>query len=223
MKSKRYRKALDAIESNKSYDLQSAVEILKSNNLEKSDNLELSFSLFWSAKQNNIRDFVIIPNPVKKNKIAIVDENVPAALRTRDDIVFVAIDELSLITKKRKKSTWGFDKLFAHSSASSKLKPLAKVLSLKKSFPNVKDGTLTENLEKAVSDWEQGRVELRNDKGGNFHVLLAKTSFELSQIEENYRIILKKIISLKPVNWKGEYLKSVTVSTTMGPGIRLAV
>lgn len=147
----------------------------------------------------------------------------PAVLRAREDIVFVAFDELSQITKKRKKSTWGFDKLFSHASASQKLKPLAKALALKKSFPNIKDGTLTENLEKAVSDWENGRIELRNDKGGNFHVLLAKTSFELSQIEENYRIILRKIISLKPVNWKGEYLKSVTVSTTMGPGIRLAV
>jgi large subunit ribosomal protein L1 len=223
MKSKRYRKVLNSIELKKKYNLQDAIEILKNNDLKRSENLELSFSLFWNSKQNNIRDFVIIPNPVKKNKIAIIDKNISSELRDRKDIVFISLDELPSIISRKKKSTWGFDKLFSHSSASKDLSSFAKVLSLKKSFPNVKDGTLAEDLEKAISEWEKGKIELRNDKGGNFHVLLGKASFEINQIEENYRIILQKIISLKPINWKGEYLKSITISTTMGPGIKLLI
>lgn len=223
MKSKRYRKALNAIETTKSYELSEAVEILKNNNFESSKNLELSFSLCWNAKQNNIRDFVIIPHPVKKEKIAIIDENVPVELKNKESIVFISLEDLPRIISKKKKSSWGFDKLFAHSSVSDKLRPFAKALSLKKSFPNVKDGTLTDDLEKSINDLFNGRIELRNDKGGNFHVLLGKTSFEINQIESNYKIIFKKIMNLKPTNWKGEYLKSVTLSTTMGPGVRISI
>lgn len=223
MKSKRYRNALNAIETTKSYELSEAVEILKKNNLEASKNLELSFSLCWNAKQNNIRDFVIIPHPVKRERVAIIDENVPAELKNKEGMIFISLEDLPRIISKKKKSSWGFDKLFAHSSISDKLRPFAKTLSLKKSFPNVKDGTLTDDLEKAIADWEKGRVELRNDKGGNFHILLGKTSFELNQIEANYRTLIRKIMNLKPTNWKGEYLKSVTLSTTMGPGIRISI
>ena len=223
MKSKRYRKALVSIELNKNYELAEAFSILKENNFESSKNLELSFSLNWNSKQNNLRDFVVIPNPVKREKIAIIDENIPSSLKEDKELIFISLEELPKIIKSKKKSSWGFDKLFAHSSSADKLKPFAKTLSLKKSFPNVKDGTLTENLEKSINDWKNGRIELRNDKGGNFHVLIGKTSFSLSQIEENYKIVLRKIMSLKPTTWKGEYLKSITISTTMGPGIRISI
>lgn len=223
MKSKRYKKILNALKQKRIYDFSEAIEILKSSNLENSSNLEMSVSLNWNVKQNNIRGFVIIPHPVKKEKVAIINENIPATLKNKEDVIFIDLEVLPKIISNKKKSRWGFDKIFAHTSTLNKLKPFSKVLSLKKAFPNIKDGTLTDDLEKSVNDFESGRIELRNDKGGNFHILLGKTSFSLEQIESNYKVLFRKIISLKPTNWKGEYIKNITLSTTMGPGIRITI
>lgn len=223
MKSKRYRKALNTLEQKKFYDFSEAIELLKRNNFEKSKNLEMSLSLNWSSKQNNIRDFVSIPHPIKKDRIAIIDENVPSSLKEDKNIVFISLESLPKVISNKKKSKWGFNKMFAHSSVLSKIKPFSKILSLKKSFPNIKEGTLSEDLEKSVNDFKNGKIELRNDKGGNFHILIGKTTFDNEQIESNYRTLLKKIISLKPTNLKGDYIKSITLSTTMGPGVRIAI
>ena len=222
MKSKRYRKIVASLEPQKTYNFTEAVQVLLKNNFEQSNNLEVSFALNWSAKQNNIRDFVFIPYPVKKEKFAIVDEEVPANIRERSDIVFIKLEDLSKIISKKKKSSWGFNKLMAHSSLTGQLRPFAKVLSLKKSFPNYKDGTLTDDLSASVEELDKGRLELRNDKGGNFHVIVGKSSFKVEQIESNFQVVFNKIVSLKPSNWKGEYLRGITISTTMGPGLKIS-
>ncbi len=200
MKSKRYRKALAMLEPRKTYNFTEAVQILQKGNFEHSSNLEISLALNWSAGQSSIRDSVFIPYPVKKEKLAVIDEEVPASIKKRSDITLIKLGDLPKVISQKKKSSWGFDKLMAHSSLTSQLKPFAKVLSLKKSFPNYKDGTLTDDLSASVEELDRGRIELRNDKGGNFHVLVGKTSFEVRQVESNFQTIVNKIISLRPSN-----------------------
>jgi large subunit ribosomal protein L1 len=99
---------------------------------------------------------------------------------------------------------------------------LAKVLGPKGMFPNSKNGTLTDDLEKAVKEIKAGKVEIKTDKQGNIHLLLGMTSFSLEQLKGNYEIIKKTILSLKPTSWKGDYVRNSTISTTMGPGIRIS-
>jgi len=80
---------------------------------------------------------------------------------------------------------------------------------------------LTENTLEAVSNFQQGEQEIRTDKGGNIHAVIGSSNFNHQQLEENYKTLYNKIIELKPVGWKGAFLKNITLSTTMGPGLKV--
>lgn len=219
--SKRYQEIQKKL-SLKPYPLAEAFQFLKDNNTEKSSNIKSTFTFYWDEKKVPFRSNLLLPNPVKKSgKIAIIGEELPSALQNKTEIELVNPDEIVRRISKGKKSSWGFEKLLAPVAWQEKIKPLAKVLGPKKIFPNSKDGTLTDNLEKAVDEIQRGKVELRSDKDGNLHTLLGKTEFTLEQLEKNYQTLFKIIMSLKPTNWKGLYLQKVTFSTSMGPGIEV--
>jgi large subunit ribosomal protein L1 len=215
--SKRYREISQKIELNKKYSLTEALKLLQENNQERSKNIKAAVSLHWDDKKTPLRSRLILPYPIKKQeKIIVIGEELPSALQNKEGIELVSAEKISQFIEKEKKI-----KVLAHASYQDKIKPLAKVLGPKGLFPNSKNGTLTDDLEKAVKEIQAGRTEIKTDRQGNIHLLLGKTTFSLEQLEKNYKNAYGVIASLKPTNWKGDYIRSFTLSTTMGPGIRI--
>ena len=103
----------------------------------------------------------------------------------------------------------------------AKLGPIGKVLGPKGLMPNPKTGTVTIEVKKAMEDVKKGKVEYRADKEGNIHTIIGKVSFEVSALESNFKTILSELQRVKPQTVKGDYIKSVTISSTMGPGIKI--
>ena len=103
----------------------------------------------------------------------------------------------------------------------AKLGPIGKVLGPKGLMPNPKTGTVTIDVKKAIEDVKKGKVEYRADKEGNIHTIIGKVSFEVSALESYFKAILSELQRVKPQTVKGDYIKSVTISSTMGPGIKI--
>ena len=225
-RSERYRKVFRKIENKKVYPPTEALNFCKENNQEKSSNIEAAFSFHWNEKNPPLRTTLFLPHPVKKpRKIAIVGKKEVIAWKKEIDesmIEFIEIEELAERIKQER-SKWNFQKLFAQIIYQDKLKPLARILGPARMFPNSKDGTLAadEDLATKVEEFQKGKTEIRSDKNGNVHTLLGKTSFSLEQLEKNYQTLYDAVASLKPSNWKGKYLRNITISTTMGPGIKI--
>lgn len=103
----------------------------------------------------------------------------------------------------------------------AKLGAIGKILGPKGLMPNPKTGTVTLDVAKAVDDIKKGKVEYRADKEGNIHLIIGKVSFEIEKLEENFKAVIDEIRRVKPQTVKGDYIKNVTLSTTMGPGIKV--
>ena len=123
--------------------------------------------------------------------------------------------------EKGKKSSWGFVKILAHSASEGAIKPLQKLLGPKGLYPTKKNGSLTENILEEVEKFQRGETEIKTDKGGNIQVVIGSSEFPPEQLAENYKIVYGEIVELKPVGWKGDFLKNITLSTTMGPGLKI--
>jgi len=215
--SKRYQEISQKIEPNKKYSIDEALKFFQENSQEKSKNIELAVSLHWNDKKSPLRSQLILPHPIKnQGKIIVIGEELPSALQNEEGVELVSIERVSQLINKEKKM-----KVLAHTSYQDKIKPLAKILGPKGLFPNSKNGTLTDDLEKAVREIQAGRSEIKTDKQGNIHLLLGKTMFSLEQLKKNYEVVYKNILTLKPTGWKGDYIRNSTLSTTMGPGIRV--
>lgn len=225
-RSERYHKVSRKIENKRAYSLVEAFSFCQENNQEKSSNIEIAFSFHWNEKKPLLRTALFLPNPIKKTrKIAVVGKKESIAWKKEIDesmIEFIEVDELTE-RLKQEKSKWNFQKLFAREAYQDRLKPLARTLGPARMFPNSKDGTLAadEDLAARIEEFQKGKTEIRSDKNGNIHALLGKTSFSLEQLEKNYQTLYDTIINLKPSSWKGKYLRNITISTTMGPGIRV--
>jgi large subunit ribosomal protein L1 len=133
----------------------------------------------------------------------------------------LSINELQEKITKRKKSQWGFEKLLVHPDNEKKIKPLEKILAPKGFYPNHKNGNLTADINQAIAKFQAGESQIKTDKSGNINMVIGKTDFTLEQLETNYKSAYDKIISLRPANWKGKFLNKITLSTTMGPGLRV--
>jgi len=194
--SKRYREVSQKIEPGKRYLLVEALKFLQENNSEKSKNIEMAISLHWNEKKTPLRSQLILPHPIKKQeKIIVIGEELPLTLQDKEEIELVSVEKISQLVNKEKKL-----KVLAHISYQDKIKPLAKILGPKGLFPNSKNGTLTDDLEKAVKEIQAGKTEIKTDKLGNIHILLGKTSFSSEQLAKNYESIRKTILSLRPIN-----------------------
>ena len=137
-----------------------------------------------------------MPHSIKKQeKIIVIGEELPLTLQYKEEIELVSVEKISQLVNKEKKI-----KVLAHISYQDKIKPLAKILGPKGLFPNNKNGTLTDDLEKAVKEIQAGKTEIKTDKLGNIHILLGKTSFSSEQLAKNYESIRKTILSLRPTN-----------------------
>jgi large subunit ribosomal protein L1 len=217
-RAKGYRKSAEQLEKDKVYTLGQAVELARKTSHVKFDaTVELHARLNVDPRQadQNIRDNLVLPAGTGKTvRIAVLTDDAPAAKKAGADIA--GTDDLLAALDK---GQMDFDVLIATPALMSKLGKYARALGPRGLMPNPKSGTVTTDVNKAVSDAKAGRVEYRVDSTGIVHLGIGKVSFTEDQLLQNLQAVLASIISNKPQAIKGGYLKSVYLTTSMGPSI----
>jgi large subunit ribosomal protein L1 len=223
--SKRYRKALEAVDAKKSYPLKSAVEVLtKFPKAKFNETIDLAFKLGVDPKQSDqmVRGTVPLPHGSGKTVKVLVfarpGQSADAARAAGAE--YVGFDDM---IKKCIEGWNDFDVAIATPEAMIEVRKLGKVLGPRGLMPNPKTGTVTDDTARAVKEVKAGRVEFKVDKGGNIHVPVGKASFQAAQIEENARAVIDAVAKSKPSSSKGTFIQSCTISATMSPGVTVDV
>ena len=224
MAGKKYKAALAQIDRTKTYDYAEAVALAKKLSTTKFDSsVEVSYSLNVDPRQadQNIRGAIVLPNGTGRTQKVLVIADGPKAEEARAaGADFVGADDML----EQIKGGWlGFDIIVATPNMMGKLGRFGKLLGPKGLMPNPKTGTVTMNIAQAVEEIKKGKVEYRVDKDGNVNVMIGKTSFSDEALAQNFKTLYDQIVRVKPQTVKGNYIKGVTVSTTMGPGIKVTV
>ena len=219
--SKRYAESVKLVEANKEYDIKEALDIIEKMPKTKFDQtVELHVKLGVDSKHadQQVRGTVVLPNGTGKTQKVLVFAKGPKAdeaLKAGAD--FVGAEEL--IPKIEKENWFDYDVIVATPDMMGVVGRLGKVLGPKGLMPNPKSGTVTMDVTKAIKEIKSGKVEYRLDKTNIIHLGFGKVSFGAEKLAENYDAIMGAIIKAKPAAAKGQYIRSVSVSTTMGPGL----
>jgi large subunit ribosomal protein L1 len=221
-KGKRYEAVAEQIESGKLYEPAEAVRILKSETSSKMDEtFEVHFRLGLDTRQadQQIRGSISLPNGTGQSvRVAVFAEGEKAKEAEEAGAEIVGSDDL---VEKIQGGFTDFDAAVATPDQMGKVGKLGKVLGPRGLMPNPKLGTVTMDVGKAVAELQGGKLEYRADKHGIAHVIIGKASFTDAALVENYMALLGEINRVKPSAAKGKYIKSITITTTHGPGIRL--
>lgn len=219
--SKRYRAAAKAADLTKSYTLAEAVEVLSKFPKTKFDEtVELSIRLGVDPTQGDqmVRGTTPLPNGSgKKVRILVFTDNADAALKAGADHA-----GLQDMMQKVQEGWLDFDVAIATTEAMKQVRTLARVLGPKGLMPNPKAGTVSDDVVGAIKAVKAGRVEFKMDKAANIGVGVGKRSFTPAQIAENAAAVIDAVAKAKPASFKGVYIKSVTISSSMSPGVQLA-
>ena len=221
-KSKKYLDALSKVDTDKLYGVDEALELAKSVSFAKFDEtVDLAFRLGVDPRHADqmIRGALALPAGTGKTvRVCVITsgDNIKAAEEAGAD--FVGGDD---IVQKIAGGWLDFDRVIASPEMMGKLGKIGRVLGPRGLMPNPKLGTVTRDVAKAVQEQKAGKVEYRTEKNGIVHVSIGKKSFSSEQLKQNFLAITGAIFKAKPSSAKGTYLKSLTVSTTMGPGVRL--
>ena len=218
--SKMYVEALGNVDKNKNYDVTEAMKVLKSLKPRKFDeSVDLVLKLNIDAKKTdqNIRGSFVLPNGTGKTKRILVVTKTKADEAGEAD--YCGAEDM--IEKIEKENWFDFDVIVATPEMMPLLGKLGKVLGPKGLMPNPKLGTVTTNVKDAITNIKKGMVEYKNDSYGNVHMSIGKLSFSEEKLEENLRAIVNEIVKNKPTAVKGTFVKNISVSTTMGPGVKV--
>ncbi|MBS2967321.1 50S ribosomal protein L1 [Metabacillus sp. KIGAM252] len=221
-KGKKYVEAAKLVDRSKAYPVTEAVELAKKTNTAKFDaTVEVAFRLGVDPRKNDqqIRGAVVLPNGTGKTQKVLVfakGEKAKEAEAAGADYV----GDSEFITKIQQ-GWFEFDVIVATPDMMGEVGKLGRVLGPKGLMPNPKTGTVTFEVERAVNEIKAGKVEYRVDKAGIIHVPIGKVSFEDNKLVENFRTIFDTLLKAKPAAAKGTYMKSVAVTSTMGPGVKV--
>ena len=220
---KKYAEAAKLVDRSKAYEIEEAVALLKKASFEKFDaSVEVSFNLNVDPRHadQQIRGAMVLPNGTgRSQRVCVIADG--AKEQEAKDAGADHVGGKELIEEIRK-GWFDFDVLVAIPSMMGELGKLGRILGPKGLMPNPKTGTVTMDVAKAVEDIKKGKVEYRVDKEGNIAVLIGKVSFDDAKLVENFKAIYDVILRAKPAAVKGTYMKNVTISSTMGPGIKVA-
>ena len=220
--SKRMAVNQESIDTNQHYSLDEAISLLKkTSNAKFNETIDIAINLGIDAKKSdqNVRGSMVLPNGTGKTLRVIVfaqSEQVDAAKNAGADKV--GFEDLA---EEIKSGFSEFDVVIATPDTMRVVGQLGKILGPKGMMPNPKDGTVTKNVEDAVIKAKTGQIRFRNDKGGVVHCPIGKIDFSEESIKENLESLLGAIMKSKPSSAKGAFIKKVTVSSTMGPGITI--
>ena len=219
---KKRKSSLEKYDKEKLYSLKEASDIIKSfSNLKFDSSVDLALNLGVDPKKadQNVRGVVSLPNGTGKDVkvLALVtpDKDDEAKKSGAD---FVGLDEF---LQKIKDGWTDVDVIITMPSIMGKLGPLGKILGPRGLMPNPKTGTVTMNVGKAVEEVKAGKIDFKVEKNGIVHVSIGKVSFDAEKIYENAKEVIQHIIKIKPSSSKGNYLKSISMSSTMSPGIKV--
>ena len=219
---KNRRESLTKFETEKLYTLKEASDVVKNfSKLKFDSSIDLAVNLGVDPKKadQNVRGIVSLPNGTGKDVkvLALVtpDKEDEAKKAGAD---FVGLDEF---LKKIKDGWTDVDVIITMPSVMGKLGPLGKILGPRGLMPNPKTGTVTMNVGKAVEETKAGKIDFKVDKNGTIHVAIGKVSFSSDKIYQNAKEVLDNIVKIKPSSSKGIYMKSIFMSSTMSPGIKI--
>ena len=218
--SKMYVEAAANVEKNKEYEVSEAIKLLKSLKTRKFDEtVDVALKLNIDAKKTdmNVRGSIVLQNGTGKTKRVLVVTKTKAD--EAKDAEFVGAEDM--LEKIEKENWFEFDTIVATPEMMPALGKLGKVLGPKGLMPNPKLGTVTTNVKEAISNIKKGMVEYKNDSYGNVHVSIGKLSFKEDKLQENLMALVNEIVKNKPNGVKGTFIKNVSISSTMGPGIKL--
>ena len=219
--SKRYAESAKLVDKTKEYGAKEAIEIIEKMPKTKFDEtVELHVKLGVDSKHadQQVRGTVVLPNGTGKTQKVLVFAKGPKAEEAeKAGADFVGAEEL--IPKIQNENWFDYDVVVATPDMMGVVGRLGKVLGPKGLMPNPKSGTVTMDVTKAIKEIKSGKVEYRLDKTNIIHLGFGKVSFVAEKLAENYDAIMGAIIKAKPAAAKGQYIRSVSVSTTMGPGL----
>ncbi|MCL2411279.1 MAG: 50S ribosomal protein L1 [Treponema sp.] len=218
---KKYRESLKKYDTEKAYELNEALTVVKSMAYAKFDEtVELSVKLNLKKSQS-VRDTVVLPNQFRGEKKVLVFCKPEKEKEAQDaGAAFVGADEL---IEKVKGGWTDFDVAVATPDMMKDVGKLGMVLGRKGLMPNPKTGTVTFDIKGTLAELQKGRVEFRADKTGVMHLAVGKVSMEPASVAENVKAVITEVKRKRPIDVKGEFIRTVSVASTMGPGVWVAI
>ena len=222
-RSKKYTEALSKIEKNKVYTKEEAIKLVKMTSTSSFDgSVEVAMRLNLDTKKadQQLRGAIVLPRGTGKTKKVLViakGEKANQAKEAGADYV----GDVDMLEKIEKENWFDFDTMIATPDMMPLLGKLGKVLGPKGLMPNPKTGTVTLDVVKAIEEVKAGRVEYRTDSYGNIHGIIGKVSFSDEDLLANLDAFVTHIIKLRPATVKGDYVKNISIASTMGPGIKV--
>ena len=218
---KKYKKIAEAIDRAKAYGLKEAIEILKKSELKFDQTVEVHFNLGVDPKHSDqvVRGTVVLPHGTGRQVRVLVfckDNNLEVAKNAGADYAGGAD-----LVQKIQEGWLDFDAVVATPDMMPVMSKVARVLGPRGMMPSPKAGTVTVNVAQTVKELKAGKISYRVDKGANVHAPVGKLSFTVDQLAENTQSVIDSVVKNKPQSSKGTYIKSLTLTATMAPGIKL--
>ncbi len=223
-RSKRYIESNKTVEKSKEYELKEAVSVLKNFNKTKFDEtVDIVMKLGVDPKHSDqiVRGSFSLPKGIGKEvRVVVFASGDKIELAQKAGAVEAGGDDL---LKKVEGGWLDFDVAISTPDMMGKVGKLGRVLGPQGKMPSPKSGTVTNDVETAVKEFKEGKIEYRTDAGGNVHIPVGKTSFPEEDLAENIRSFIKHIVSNKPPAAKGTFVQKISISSTMSPGVRVAL
>ena len=222
-RSKKYVEAVAKVDKSHFYSKEEAVKLVKETSVSSFDgSVELAMRLNLDTKKadQQLRGAIVLPKGTGKTNRVIVIAKGDAATKAKEAGADY-VGDMDLLQKIEKENWLDFDTMIATPDMMPLLGKLGKVLGPKGLMPNPKTGTVTMDIAKAVEEVKAGRVEYRTDTFGNIHGVIGKVSFSEEDLLANLDAFVAQILRIKPATVKGDYIKNISISATMGPGIKI--
>ena len=224
MVTKKQKNILDSVDSMTHYSIADAVKILqdhKSTKFDESLDVAIKLGVDGDKSDQNVRGAITLPNSLGKEVIVAVFADGDAAEEAKSaGADFIGMDDLS---EQFTKNEISVDVVISTQAAMKVVGKLGQVLGPKGLMPNPKTGTVTDNVSDAIKNAKSGQVRFRNDKSGIIHGCIGKVSFDDGKVSKNLTALVEELKRLKPASAKGEYIKGISISSTMGPGLKLNI
>jgi len=220
---KKYVEASSKVEKNTLYSLEEAVKLVKETSITKFDSsVEVAMKLNIDTKKadQQLRGSLVLPHGTGKTKKILVLAKGPQAEEAKAAGADY-VGDVELIEKIQKENWFEYDVIIATPEMMPHLGKIGKILGPKGLMPNPKTGTVTMTPGKVVEDVKKGMVEYRADSYGNIHAVIGKVSFDDNKLAENLSYLVEVIVKAKPAAVKGKYITNISISSTMGPGIKV--
>ena len=224
MITKKQKNILESIDSTSDYSVSDAVKILqdhKSLKFDESVDVAIKLGVDGNKSDQNVRGAITLPNSLGKEVVvAVFADGDPAEEAKSAGADFIGMDDLS---ERFTKNEIVVDVVISTQAAMKVVGKLGQILGPKGLMPNPKTGTVTDNIADAIKNAKSGQVRFRTDKSGIIHGCIGKVSFDDNKVSQNLTALVEELQRLKPASAKGVYIKGISISSTMGPGLKLNI